>query len=334
VEPGTAFQVERRDVVGDEDAGPWLDGSLPLVASDLVVRVQRGRAAAGDATAVGGQRIAWLRGLPPRAGSILTDETRAYVDRRLDTLATLARLEPDTPASFDADKEATQGARDLETRLREEPAAWAYAVPWLERRVRGTDASRAGRMALRILVRDPELRALETIHAKLKDVGTDAGPRELLPLAERAADPVAVDLIRRKVQESTDPFDVVLATYLALHGDDAGIRVLQAALDRPDPLQKSPMSAIAAAAGLYRLGYRMAWVDLRADLRILVEQAIATKQPWRARTALAAASYFAPVLLSQEAVSVYDLSRGVLEHMKGLDLRNAADLRAVLDRIP
>jgi hypothetical protein len=289
---------------------------------------------AEGAAAGSDESLICLAGIQPRSAPTLAAEPRAFLDRRLAAIDRYAGLARSDPAALDASKEALQGGRDIEQRLLVEPQAWGYVVPWLERRVLDLDEERAGRIALRILVLDPELRALATVHLRLEDLGTDARPIEVLPLAERVEDPVAIDIMRRQLSERIDRFDVFLAAFFAFRGDETGREILDLVLADPERWTQNPTAYFAAAAGLHRLGQPGPWGALRLRLEAAVETALEEDRLAAARRVVGVASYFAPVVRDEKAVFVADASRRIQGYTSALGLDTAEDVRRELAGLP
>lgn len=332
--PESEFGCERREVPSEEHESAWLGGFVEPRPADLLVSVSTGSVRAEGKQAGEGELLVWLEGLPPRATPLPSADTRTVLDQHLQALEVLAATDVKGPGGMDAHKTALQGSREIERRLVEDPVGWGYAVPWLERRTRDLEEEEAGRMALRVLVLDPDLRALDAIHLRLRELDTEARLPEFLPLAERTEDPVAMDIARRQVRGSTDPFDVYAATFLALRGDDVGRAVLETVLAQPDAWPRNPAAHFAAAAGLHQLGETQHWVALRTRLQAAVEKAIDLDLLRSVQWPVTVASYFAPVVREGRPVLVSNASRRIQEHGRGLTLDTAEDIRRVVSGLP
>ena len=99
------------------------------------------------------------------------------------------------------------------------------------------------------------------------------------------------------------------SAYLALQGDDRGEAALRRMLGVPKSVEAMPAVALAAAAGLRRLGDPEPWTETVSTLRGLGDEALVAGDLDGARRFVAALTLVRPVVVEGASIRLGDLDR-------------------------
>jgi hypothetical protein len=200
--------------------------------------------------------------------------------------------------------------------LRGDDAAWAYARPKLVALLDGadTDSVRAG--LLKIVLFDSgnggPRAAARTLAAHPEAFDTNL----LVKAYERGVEAAAPLLEKRCHYDPDRMIDVAPAASLALQGNEAGRRVLEAVFETPILVRTRPDTWFAAAIGLRALGEKDAWTRAAAAAETEVRQRLDGGDVRAAASYVLTMEYYHGAILHDHAVSLAFMCRPADRHVQ------------------